>query len=78
VVIGQLALSLPLLVGAGLLVRTLMNLQHIDVGYSKDRLITARISAKPTGYGQARRTLAFDQLLSRIRGAAWRPRGDVL
>jgi len=67
VVIGQLALSLPLLVGAGLLVRTLTNLQHIDVGYSKDHLITARISATPTGYGQARRTLAFDQLLARIR-----------
>src|SRR5262245_10692104 len=67
VVIGQLALSLPLLVGAGLLVRTLVNLQHVDVGYSKDRLITARISATPAGYGKARQTLAFDQLLGRIR-----------
>ena len=30
VVVGQLALSLPLLVGAGLLVRTLVNLQRVD------------------------------------------------
>jgi predicted permease len=67
VVIGQLALSLPLLVGAGLLVRTLMNLQHVDAGYSRDGLITARIDAKPAGYDAARQTLAFDQLLARIR-----------
>jgi predicted permease len=67
VVIGQLALSLPLLVGAGLLVRTLVNLQHVELGYSKDRLITARVSATPTGYEKARQTLAFDQLLDRIR-----------
>jgi len=67
VVIGQLALSLPLLVGAGLLVRTLVNLQHIDVGYSKDALITARIDATPAGYEAVRQTLAFDQLLERIR-----------
>jgi len=67
VVIGQLALSLPLLVGAGLLVRTLVNLQHIDVGYSKDALITARIDATPAGYDPARQTLAFDQLLERVR-----------
>jgi len=67
VVIGQLALSLPLLVGAGLLVRTLQNLQHIDAGYSRDGLMTARIDAKPAGYDAVRQTLAFDQLLARIR-----------
>jgi predicted permease len=67
VVIGQLALSLPLLVGAGLLVRTLVNLQRIDVGYSKGALLTARIDATAAGYEPLRQTLAFDQLLGRIR-----------
>jgi predicted permease len=67
VVIGQLALSLPLLVGAGLLVRTLVNLRHVDVGYSKDGLVTARIDATPAGYDAVRQTLAFDQLLAKIR-----------
>jgi predicted permease len=67
VVIGQLALSLPLLVGAGLLVRTLVNLQHIDLGYSKDGLIAVRIDARPADYDPVRQTLAFDQLLGRIR-----------
>jgi len=67
VVIGQLALSLPLLVGAGLLVRTLVNLQHIDLGYSKDGLIAVRIDARLADYDPVRQTLAFDQLLGRIR-----------
>jgi predicted permease len=67
VVVGQLALSLPLLIGAGLLVRTLVNLQHVDLGYSKDELVTVRIDAQAAGYDHGRQTMAFDTLLGRIR-----------
>jgi len=67
VVVGQLALSLPLLVGAGLLVRTLLNLQHIDLGYSKDQLVTVRIDAQAAGYDVARQSTAFEALRARIR-----------
>jgi predicted permease len=67
VVVGQLTLSLPLLVGAGLLVRTLFNLQHVDLGYPKDDLLTVRIDAQPAGYDPLRQTAAFEELLSRIR-----------
>lgn len=67
VVVGQLALSLPLLVGAGLLVRTLLNLQHIDLGYSKDQLVTVRVDAQAAGYDVARQSTAFEALRARIR-----------
>src|SRR5262245_3016961 len=67
VVVGQLALSLPLLVGAGLLVRTLVNLQNVDLGYSKDRLLTIRVDAQTAGYDEARQTTAFETILARIR-----------
>lgn len=67
VVVGQLALSLPLLVGAGLLVRTLLNLQHVDVGYAKDNLLTMRIDAQAAGYAPERQSAAFDALLDRVR-----------
>jgi putative ABC transport system permease protein len=67
VVIGQLALSLPLLIGAGLLVRTLVNLQRIDVGYSKDDLIMVRVDGQSAGYDPDRQAAAFDALLRRIR-----------
>jgi predicted permease len=42
----QLALSLPLLVGAGLLVRTLYNLQTVDLGYSAEHLLLVRVDAR--------------------------------
>jgi predicted permease len=67
VVVGQLALSLPLLVGAGLLVRTLLNLQDLELGYPKEDLLTVRIDARPAGYDPVRQTLTFEQLLARIR-----------
>ena len=67
VVVGQLALSLPLLVGAGLLVRTLVNLQRVDLGYAKDNLLTLRVDAKAAGYDPTRQALAFETLLARIR-----------
>ena len=50
VVVGQLALSLPLLVGAGLLVRTLFNLQRVDLGYARDGVLTVRVDAQAAGY----------------------------
>jgi predicted permease len=67
VVVGQLALSLPLLGGAGLLARTLVNLQQANVGYQKDRLLTVRVDALAAGYTPERQALALDSLLSRIR-----------
>jgi putative ABC transport system permease protein len=41
-VIGQLALSVPLLMTAGLLVRSLTRLETLDVGYSRDNLLVMR------------------------------------
>ena len=67
VVVGQLALSLPLLVGAGLLVRTLFNLQHVDLGYHRDGLATVRVDAQPAAYEPARQLAAFSDMLERIR-----------
>jgi predicted permease len=67
IVVGQIALSLPLLVGAGLLVRTLVNLQRVDLGYPKDALLTVRVDAQAAGYSPVRQTAAVEQLLGRIR-----------
>jgi predicted permease len=67
VVVGQLALSLPLLGGAGLLARTLVNLQRADVGYPKEDLLTLRVDALAAGYTAERQSLALDALLTGIR-----------
>jgi predicted permease len=67
IVVGQLALSVPLLVGAGLLVRTLFNLQHVDLGYERDGLATVRVDAQPAAYEPVQQMAAFTNMLERIR-----------
>jgi putative ABC transport system permease protein len=46
----QIGLSLLLLVGAGLFLRTLYKLKKLDVGFSTDHLVTFGIDAKLAGY----------------------------
>ena len=57
----QLALSLPLLVGAGLLARTVYNLQRADLGYPAERLLLVRVDL--SDHGVERRS-ALRQLLA--------------
>jgi hypothetical protein len=45
----QLALSLPLLAGAGLLARTVFNLQHADLGFPAEHLLVLRIDSGVIG-----------------------------
>ena len=57
----QLALCLPLLSSAGLLVRTLYNLQHVRLGYSPERLLLVRVDVGDLVQNEARRaTLLLD------------------
>jgi predicted permease len=69
VVVGQLALALPLLVGAGLLLQTLRNLQRVDLGYPKERLLVIEVDAETAGYDTSRRLVLFQRLLERVRSA---------
>ncbi|WP_031497976.1 ABC transporter permease [Bryobacter aggregatus] len=67
VVVGQLALSLPLLIGAGLLLRTLNKLQSVDLGYQQERLFSVSVDAQTAGYAEALRPALFTDLSERIR-----------
>jgi predicted permease len=49
-VAGQAAVSVVLLVGAGLFVRTLMNLQRLDLGFNQERVLALRL--EPRGSNQ--------------------------
>jgi putative ABC transport system permease protein len=46
----QLGLSLLLLVGAGLFMRTLRNLKSVNVGFATDHLVTFRVDPSLAGY----------------------------
>jgi putative ABC transport system permease protein len=46
----QVGLSVLLLVGSGLFVRTMQNLRHVDTGFNTSHLVTFEINPKLSGY----------------------------
>ena len=72
-VVVQLALSLLLLVGAGLFARSLSNLLHVNPGFRTQRLLTFSIDPRLNGYSE-QRGLAFirdlQERLARLPGVA--------
>jgi len=72
-VVGQLALSLLLLVGAGLFARSLYNLMRVDPGFRTARLLTFSIDPRLNGYTMERGVALFHDLqerLARLPGVA--------
>jgi predicted permease len=64
---GQVAISFVLLVGAGLMLRTLWKLSHVDTGFHAERVLTARLSMNFTRYAKNEARLDFqDRLVERL------------
>jgi putative ABC transport system permease protein len=66
-VVLQVAISLLLLVGAGLFLRTLQNAHAIDLGYRLDSTMVADINLDVRGYSQEAGRVAYGQILERLR-----------
>ena len=83
IVVGEVALSLMLLIGAGLLVRSFGKLRGADLGIQVEDVLTARVTLRGAGYreGEARATFvdrAVESLgaLPQVRAAgaiSWLP-----
>ncbi len=67
-VVAQIALSLVLLVSAGLCVRTLHNAQRINVGFTTENLLTTKLDLGRQNYSEAQGRLFHQQLLERMSG----------
>ena len=69
IIVGEIALCLMLLVGAGLLLKSLSRLQHVDAGFVATNVLTTRISVNTTTYSESdERLIAFyEALLARVR-----------
>jgi predicted permease len=65
-VVLQIALSLVLLLSAGLCVRTLHNAQAINVGFVTENLLTAKLDLARQNYREAQGRAFYQQLLERL------------
>ena len=64
----EVALSVMLVIGAGLLMRTVYNLTRIDAGFDRSRIVTFSMTLPSAGSEPEGRTSAFQRLLDTLRG----------
>jgi predicted permease len=67
IIIVQVALSLVLLVGAGLFVRTFVRLTHQPLGFAPDRLLMVIVNVQATGVEAAERPALYADLEAAVR-----------
>jgi predicted permease len=76
-VIAQVAISLALLSGAGLLLRTLQNLRHVDMGFNPRNILLFQVSPALNRYDTARQNPLYEQIRERlhaipgVRSVSW-------
>jgi len=67
-VVAQVSLSFILLVGAGLLLRSLATMRHANPGFSAEGVLTTSVDMVAAGYDAQRIKNFQDELLRRIQG----------
>lgn len=65
-VAAQVALSLVLLAGAGLFIRTLQNYARISLGFSHEQVLSVRLDPQAAGYSPARLSALYRDLVARV------------
>jgi predicted permease len=70
-VMAEVALAVMLVIGAGLLLRTVANLTSVDSGFDRSRLVTFTMALPIADYPQAAaRAQFYQRLLEKLRGVA--------
>jgi predicted permease len=64
--ITQVAVSVILLIGAGLFVRTLQNLKSVDVGFNSANILMFRVNPALNGYSPERMTQLYQRMQSAL------------
>lgn len=66
-VVSEVGLACVLLIGAGLMLRSLLNIMHLDPGFQQDHVLTAKISLPHEGYKNGDAIIHFcDQLAAGV------------
>jgi putative ABC transport system permease protein len=67
-VVAQMALAVLLLVGAGLMLRSLWSLQRIPIGFDPSNVLTMRVSLPQASYASPDEVVGFyERLIDRVR-----------
>jgi predicted permease len=67
-VAGEVALAVVLVMGAGLMLRTVLNLTSVDTGFDRSRLVTFGVALPATTYSTfARQMQAYQRLIDLVR-----------
>ncbi|HEY3927170.1 MAG TPA: ABC transporter permease [Candidatus Koribacter sp.] len=67
--VGEVGLTVVLLVGAGLLLKSYLRLRNTDIGIPTDNVLTLRVMLPEARYSDVAKPAAFfDQLLQRVKG----------
>jgi predicted permease len=69
-VVAQVAISLVLLIGSGLFLRSLQNLRQVDVGFNPRNVLLFRLNAALNGYNIRKQNLLYDEIGERLRAIA--------
>jgi predicted permease len=67
-IVVQVAMSLVLLVGAGLFVRTLRNLQNVDLGFNRENLLLFNVEPGLNGYDRPQMAQLYRRMTERLEG----------
>jgi predicted permease len=65
-IVVQVALSLLLLVGAGLFIRSLQNLQRVNVGFNQENLLLFSLAPRQNDYKDERLLRFYEQMFERL------------
>lgn len=66
--VGEVAMSIALLIGAGLMLRTMYALRHVPLGFKTDHLVMTSLTAPSTEYADRNAdTAAWQPLLNTVR-----------
>jgi putative ABC transport system permease protein len=67
-VVAEMALAVVLLIGAGLMLRSVWSLQAVPLGFEPSNVLTMRVALPQSGYGSPERVVVFfQQLLGKVR-----------
>ena len=69
-VVAEVALAVMVVIGAGLLVRTVYNLTAVDAGFDRSRLVTFSITLPQATSEPDSRAQTYENVLDRLRGIA--------